>query len=87
MVRIWAKTIKDNRIVKQTVLEDYTIFYPKNFFDYVASICSELDVATPVILSKHINHYMNFNNTTFLPDDFPEKIDFDKLVLEEASKY
>lgn len=86
MVRIWAKIIKDDKIKKQTVLEYYENFDINKFFDYVAEISSTLDIATPIILSKHLSHYVNFNNTTFLPVDFPEKVTFDKLVLEEASK-
>ena len=86
MVRIWAKIIKEDKIVKQVVLEYFENFSANNFFDYVAEISSKLDIATPIILSKHISHYMNFNNTTFLPVDFPEIVNFDKLVLEEASK-
>ena len=53
----------------------------------MSSICEKLDIATPIILNKHIYHYVAFKNTTFLPVDFPESVDFDKFVIEEASNY
>ena len=87
MVRIWAKVVKEEKILCDTIFEEFSSFNPDSFFDYIASICETLDIATPVILSKHIYHYINFNNATFLPSDFPEDIDFDKFVIEEASNY
>lgn len=87
MVRIWAKIVKKEKILKDTIFEDFSSFDPNLFYDYIAKICESLDISTPVVLSKHIFHYINFNNTTFLSNDFPEEIDFDKFVIEEASNY
>ena len=87
MVRIWAKIIKEEKIVAQTIFEQQSTFEIDDFFEYVSQICHELDIATPIILSKHMFHYIQFNNTTFYKNDFTEVVDFDKFVLEEASKY
>lgn len=87
MVRIWAKITQEEKILKDTIFEEFVQFNPDNFYDYIAAICSELDIATPVILSKHIYHYLNFNNAVFYPQDFPEEVDFDKFIIEEASNY
>ena len=87
MVRIWAKICKGEKILKDTIYEEFNSFDLEKFFDYIASICSSLDIGTPVILSKHIFHYLNFNNASFTKADFTEEIDFDKLVIEEASNY
>ena len=82
MFRIWAKVMKKDKIVKQTVLEkdgsmDYSLF-----FDYVREICEMLDVPTPVIIKTHLFNYAKYNVLKFKKDDFVEKINFDKLVLE-----
>ena len=87
MVRIWAKILSNDKIVKETIFEDNSEFNTNNFFDYLSIICERLDIATPIILNKHIYHYITFNNTTFLPVDFPENVSFYKFVLEEASNY
>ena len=87
MVRIWAKVIKKDKIISDIIFERYETFSVDNFFDYISNICENLNIATPVILSKHIFHYLTFNLATFLPQDFPEEIDFDKFVIEEATNY
>lgn len=88
MVRIWAKIVKEEKILKDTIYEDFSSqFDTDNFFTYIADICETLDIATPVILSKHLTHYIEFNTAIFLPEDFPEEVEFDKFILEEASNY
>ncbi len=85
MVRIWAKVMKNEKIVKDTVYEDASIFDIYKFFDYLTPICEKLDIATPIVVTKHLAHFLQFRNTTFMPSDFPESVNFDKLVLENMS--
>ncbi len=84
MVRIWAKVIKENRIVNQFVYENFNPLDYSQFNDYLMEICSALDVATPVLIKTHIFNYAKYNNVKFVAEDFLEPIDFDKLVLENA---
>lgn len=84
MVRIWAKVMKNGKIMKQFVYEregttDYSIF-----FEYVRDICEALDIPTPVLIKTHLFNYAKYNTVRFTADDFVEKTDFDKLVLENA---
>lgn len=82
MFRIWAKVITDGKITKQVTYERDDKFTYSQFFTYLADICEELDIATPVLLKSHIFNYAKFNTVRFIPRDFAEGIDFDKLVLE-----
>ncbi len=82
MIKIWAKIYSDNKIIRQCVFEraekmDYSLF-----FEYLSEICSTLDIPTPVIIKTHIFNYAKFNHVKFLPADFIENVDFDKLILE-----
>ena len=84
MVRIWAKVMVKDKIIKQTVFErlenmDYSLF-----FDYVREICETLDIPTPVIIKTHLFNYAKYNVLRFKKEDFVESINFDKLVLENA---
>lgn len=84
MFRIWAKVMKKDKIIKQTVLEkegslDYSLF-----FDYTREICETLDIPTPVIIKTHLFNYAKYNVLKFRKDDFVEKVDFDRLVFENA---
>lgn len=82
MFRIWAKVLLEGHIEKQTVYQSEEKFTYSEFFRYLAQICDELDVPTPVLLKTHIFNYAKFNHVIFRPSDFMEEIPFDKLVLE-----
>lgn len=76
--------MKKDKIIKQTVLEkegslDYSLF-----FDYTREICETLDIPTPVIIKTHLFNYAKYNVLKFRKDDFVEKVDFDRLVFENA---
>lgn len=82
MFKIWAKIVRDGKIVNQLTYTRDDKFSYGNFFSYLADICEGLDIATPVLLKTHIFNYAKFNTVRFLPRDFAESIDFDKLILE-----
>ena len=84
MVRIWAKIIKNGKIVKQYVYEREGLTDYSLFFDYLKEICEKLDCPTPVLIKTHLFNYAKYNNVKFRADDFIEKINFDKLILENA---
>ena len=82
MIRIWAKTYKENKITASYVFEkDKNIDYSE-FYDYVREICETLDIPTPVIIKTHLFNFAKYNLLRFTEQDFVESIDFDKLVLE-----
>ena len=77
--------MKKGKIVKQYVLEknenmDYSLFY-----DYLREICENLDIQTPVVIKTHLFNYAKYNTVRFIKDDFIERPDFDRLVLENAN--
>ena len=83
MVKIWAKLIVGEKIVKQFVYEkDEQLVYSR-FFIYLSDICAELDIPTPTFVKTHIFNLAKFRNVRFTANDFVESIDFDKLVLED----
>lgn len=84
MIRIWAKVMKNDKILKQYVFEKTETMDYSMFFDYVREICETLDIPTPVIIKTHLFNYAKYNVLRFKQDDFVERIDFDKLVLENA---
>ncbi|MBR1868007.1 MAG: hypothetical protein IJ800_05455 [Clostridia bacterium] len=86
MVRIWFKVIKDNKTKKQHVYENDEKFTYSHFSEYVAAGCYALDEATPVIIKNHIMNFAKYNSVKFSPDDFVEKVDFDKLVIENLDR-
>ncbi len=84
MIRIWAKVIKKNKILRQFMLEKTESMDYSNFYGYLREICENLDIPTPVLIKTHLFNYAKYNTVRFRADDFVEKIDFDKLELENA---
>lgn len=84
MIRIWAKVMKKDKIIKQYMFEKSGIIDYSEFFDYLREICENLDIATPVLIKTHLFNYAKYNNVRFTQNDFVEQINFDKLVLENA---
>ena len=82
MFKIWAKVIKDGKIIKQLSYEREDKFSYSQFFNYLADICEGLDVATPVLLKTHVFNYAKFSTVRFIARDFAESVDFGKLVLD-----
>ncbi len=82
---MWGKIIKDGKIIKQVTYERVDKFAYSSFFNYLADICEELDIATPVLLKTHIFNYAKFNTVKFIPRDFAESVDFDRLVIENIT--
>lgn len=84
-MRIWAKTIVGERVIKSFILEDNRPYDKSKFRDYMEYICEKLDIPTPIILGKHINHYEEFNHAVWKASEFVESVDFDKFEIEEAT--
>lgn len=86
MIKFWAKVIKDDKLIKSVIFEEFSLLNRENFEKSVAKLCETIDEPCPVLLSKHYNHFNEFNITHFSRSDFIEKVDFDKLVIENALK-
>lgn len=82
MVKIWGNIIRKNRIVDSCLVTADDEPTLDLYLNSIQSICNELDLEMPVILSKHKNDLEAFNLASFLPTDFIEKIDFQRLDIE-----
>ena len=88
MFRIWGKVMKDNHLVKDTVvcIDDYTISRTKKVYQALDQICYEFDLAKPIWLDTNKDDFIRHARTKFTKDSFIEEIDFDYLdfqVIEE----
>lgn len=82
MKKLWAKMIKNHKIINSFTLDLNEDFDFKNFFEQLREICYNLKIETPIILQKHIHQFDEFGTTKFTKSDFIDDIDFDSLVLE-----
>lgn len=87
MFKLWVKIIKENRLIKDTIIEDATEdTRTHKIFNGLEEACKEFDLAKPIWLDSTIADFKRLNKARFTKDNFIEPIDFDYLellVLEE----
>lgn len=88
MFRIWARTFKDNHMLRDIVIEndDNKQSRTQKVFSALDSVCYEFDLSRPVWLDKNIADFKRNSKVRFSQDSFIDNIDFDYLemqVLEE----
>ena len=84
MFRLWGKIIKDNRMIKDTVIEnnDYSISRTTMIFSALDEICMQFDLEKPIWLDNNINEFKRHDKTRFRQDSFIEHLDFDYLEIQ-----
>ncbi len=87
-MRIWGKVMRNNRLLKDTVIniEDYTISRTKKVYQALDEMCYEFDLAKPIWLETNKEDFIKHARTKFTQDSFIEEIEFDYLdfqVIEE----
>ncbi|MGN0335667.1 MAG: hypothetical protein ACI4DV_08435 [Lachnospiraceae bacterium] len=87
MFRIWGKLIKDNHLLKDTVIcDDSLSSRTQKVFHALDEICYEFDLGKPIWLDANIRDFQIHAKTRFHQDNFIEEIPFDYLefqVIEE----
>lgn len=88
MFRIWGRIMKDNHLMRDTVIciDDRSMTRTHKVYKALEDICYEFDLAKPVWLQKNKDDFIRHSRTRFTPDNFVEDIDFDFLdfqVIEE----
>lgn len=88
MFRMWAKIWKNNRMLQDTVIEnyDYSMSRTAMVFQALEDICYAFDLSKPIWLDTNIQEFKRADKTRFRQDSFIDSIDFDYLeihVIEE----
>lgn len=87
MFRLWAKEYKDNRMLKDAVIEDPSDdTRTHKVFHAIDEICYQFDLGKPIWLDSTVQDFKRHDKTRFTQDNFIETIDFDYLeihVIEE----
>lgn len=86
MLKIWAKIIVKEKIIKSKVFEFEGEYTSDKLYKYLSEICLSLDIPKPILLKKHQQSFERFKNTKFTKDDFIEKIDFCTFAIENATE-
>lgn len=83
MFRLWAKVFKDNRMLKDTCIQDAgSDTRTHKIFHALEEICYEFDLGKPIWLDKTIAEFKRHDKARFTQDNFIEPIDFDYLEIQ-----
>ncbi len=82
-MKIWFKIYKDNRLVRDTTVEDFSDeTRTHKVFHALEEACHELDLAVPIWLNSNQTDFKRRSKTRFTKDSFVEDIDFGYLEIE-----
>ncbi|MBQ6294092.1 MAG: hypothetical protein IJK77_09610 [Lachnospiraceae bacterium] len=83
MMRIWGKIIRDNHLLRDTVV---VLEGPQRrtlkIFEGLRLICMEFDLAVPTWLDVNVKEFQRIAKTRFRQDSFIEQIPFDYLEIQ-----
>ncbi len=87
MFRLWGKEFKNNKMLRDTVVEDDSDdTRTHKIFHALDQICYDFDLSKPIWLDVNIDEFKRLAKTRFTPDNFVDSVDFDYLeihVIEE----
>ena len=82
MFRLWAKIFKDNRMIKDTVIEDDSDdTRTHKVFHALDEICCRFDLGNTIWLDTTIKEFKRHSKARFTQDNFIESVDFDYLEI------
>ncbi|MEG1528635.1 MAG: hypothetical protein RR248_05975 [Clostridia bacterium] len=84
-MNLWVKVIKDEKIIKDTVIKNNLALTRQNLEKTLQEVCHFLDQPTPIMLTSHFDNIDKFNFIKFRPADFAETVYFDHLFIESFS--
>ena len=83
MFRLWAKIFKDNRLIKDTVIEDAgQDTRTHKVFRAIDEVCYRFDLGKPLWLDSTVKEFQLHAKAKFRQDNFIEQIDFDYLEIQ-----
>lgn len=83
MFRLWAKIIKDNHLLKDTVIcNDSEDTRTHKVFHAIEEACYEFDLGKPIWLDSTISEFKRHDKARFTADNFIESIEFDYMEIQ-----
>ena len=83
MFRLWAKEFKDNRMLRDIVIEDNTQdTRTHKVFNALDKVCYTFDLSKPIWLDKTIAEFKRHDKARFTKDNFIDSIEFDYLEIQ-----
>ena len=85
-MKLWFKIMHNDRMVYHTTECNDLPLSREEYERTLADICQRCNLSTPVSLVPHFLSLVKFNVTEYLPRDFIESVDFDKVIVENIEE-
>lgn len=83
MFRLWARIFRENRMLRDTVVEDAgNDTRTHKIFHALEEACYQFDLGKPIWLDKTVAEFKRHSKARFTQDNFIEGIDFDYLEIQ-----
>ena len=83
MFRLWGKIFKDDRLLKDMVIEDASAdTRTHKIFHSIDELCVKFDISHPIWLESNIKDFKRHNKVRFHKDNFIDAIHFDYLEIQ-----
>ena len=83
MFRLWARILRSNRILKDTVISsDAADTRTHKIFNALHEVCMQFDLEEPIWLDSNIQDFKRHAKTRFTQDSFIEHVNFDYLEIQ-----
>lgn len=83
MFRLWAKTFKDNHMIRDIVIEDNSAdTRTHKVFQALDEVCYQFDLGKPIWLDVTVQDFKRHSKARFYQDNFVESIEFDYLEIQ-----
>ena len=83
MFRLWVKELKDNHLLRDTVIaDDSNDTRTHKVLRALEQACYEFDLGKPIWLDKTVTEFKRHSKARFHQDNFIETIDFDYLEIQ-----
>ena len=84
MFRMWGKMMKNNHLLRDTVISnsDYSLSRTQMVLQALDEICYQFDLEKPIWLDSTIKEFQRHDKARFNQDCFIEHIDFDFLEIQ-----
>lgn len=83
-LKLEGKLIKGTKITRRELFEkeDDSMPFREMLEECLISLCRELDIPVPIWMKKNTHEFATFHRTFFTADQFPEKVNFDRLEIK-----
>ncbi len=82
MLKFWLRIYNNGKLERDALCDvDSKLSAQKILEESLKTCCYELDIPNPMIMKKHVNDIKQYSLTRFLPDDFPESVEFERVEI------